>query len=1081
MWIEKEIKENHTHGGALSKQVNDDIELLKKSNKFLYENGNRNLFCESMKRDYNQSLRTCSTIDLNRSLDENKKMNTSLLVSGYFRDKLSKKNSNKLISSRRQNANSEESQFGDKYKIEQLKKKKINNETLYCDNYKNKTICYQSDLKINKEDLDEFFNIANVNNVKKKNEFSFGKNDHNMFGDKHSNSILESKNKNIYNLNGSTYKNTQYLNNSYIYNDSIVNNNTVLYKEYNSIKDVRAFEKEIDISKGNDKENNLNAHKINKYPILTNKKMPFTEIINDISPPKCVEHSNNEITQVLNHRKENNNKQSELLRVKNFICKGVPGIIRNSANSCFSTNVDKNVQNKIEKHIMHFLENNLIEILEKKNLSCFETDNNNNSISDKISESINLEIKKNIDKAYKNINENMNTNMNDEIKKNVDILNNSLSENINSKIKNNIEELYDKLNENVLENISNNMENNLYKNVNNELKRKIDIVEKKIDINVNDNINKELEKKIVFLNDQINENISKELKKYISILSRNINEYLSDTIEKNTKIMSKNLGLNLGEEIKNNIIIMEKNIDYNINEENIQRNFKKIYEMYNMSTIEDIKRIIINAKEHQNQDENENKNKNDIEDIKNNMNIMMGKINTESITEELKIHLQTFGNKIDEKISIINENKLNHKNDNIKEITDQVIKSTELKLTLFAKEIEKNTFHFFYTSLKDILGDSTKIENEKIEKNIICYVKKSLDEQTQKLTNELDSSMFNKLLNELKSFNKLQINEKDIIDNIKNSLLPFQQNVSDSLKGNTIALKDINNTILKMEKENKFEFNSVLDKIDVNISNKINDKAKEMLTTIDEALLGKVANIEGTIEEIKKKMNGAICQIGEINLQMLSIPNEDKINKIIIDFNKNRDQKFFEAKEIIRENKIQITSILKELKKKKKTDSKTEFKKMLQNILDINPRNYEQDKKAIHNSNLIPQNYCKDNHENNYLLNNQPQKETKINMNKYNIQKIYKKNIDVKETQLNLKHKNIYYKNKINLYKQYKQHFNPENNSLKKKLYTPNKSNQINRKKRKPIYIVNYMKNDNNDLIEVSNYLKKRTIRKIHL
>ncbi|CAD2091547.1 conserved Plasmodium protein, unknown function [Plasmodium vinckei brucechwatti] len=1063
MWIEKEIKENHTHGGALSKQVNDDIELLKKSNKFLYENGNRNLFCESMKRDCNESLRACSTIDFDKSIDENKKMNTSLLVSGYFRDKVSKRHTNKLINSGRQNVHNEESRTDDKYKVEQLKKKKKKiNETLYGnmqtnrnDNYKNrtisdenKTICYQSNVKINREDLDEFFNTAGVNNVRKRNEFSFGKTDHSMFGEKHSNNTLENKNKKIYNLNGSTYKNTQYLNNSYIYNDSIVNNNTVLYKEYNSIKNTRDFEKELDINEPNIKENNLSTHKANKYPILTNSKMAFTEIC-DMSKKKCIDKSNNEITEMLNQRKENNNEQNELLKVKNFICKGVPGIIRNSANNCFSTNVDKNVQNTIEKHIMDFLENNLVNILEKKNLSCFEADN---TISDKISESINLEIKKNIDKAYKNINENMNINMNDEIKKNVDILNTSLSENINSKIKNNIEELYDKLNENVLENISNNMENNLYKNVNNELKRKIDIVEKKIDINVNDNINKELEKKIIFLNDQINENISKELKKYISILSRNIDEYLSDHIEKNTKIMSKNLGVNLGEEIKNNITIMEKNIDYNLNEENVQRNFKKIYEMYNMSTIEDIKKVIANAKEYQNQ--------NDLVDIKNSLNIMMGKMNTANINEELKMHLQMFGNKINEKFSILNENQLNHNNYNIKEIAEKVIESVEARLTLFAKEIEKNNFHLFDTSMKDILQNSTKIDNEKIEKNIINCVKNNLDEQTQKLTNELHNSMSN----ELKCFNKLQINKKDIIDNIKNSLLPFQQNVSNSLEGNTNALNNINDTVLKMVAENKLElnkiFNNVLDKIEMNFSNKLNDKAKEISTKIDEAVLEKVSNIEENLDEIKKKMNDTISQINEINLQMLSIPNEDKINKIIIDFNKKEDKKFGETKEIIKENRIQITSTLIEQLKRNKTDSKIEFKKVLQNIFDINTKNFEQNKKIIHNLNCIPQNYCIGNSENSYLLNDQTHRETKMN-------------VDVK-------HKNINCKNKINLYKQYKKHFNSEKNFVKKK-YTPNKLNKINREKRKPIYIVNYMKNDNNDLIEVSNYLKKRTIRKVYL
>ncbi|VTZ68775.1 conserved Plasmodium protein, unknown function [Plasmodium chabaudi chabaudi] len=1031
MWIEKEIKENHTHGGALSKQVNDDIELLKKSNKFLYENGNRNLFCESMKRDCNESLRACSTIDFDKSFDESKKMNTSLLVSGYFRDKVSKKHTNKLINSGRQNVHNEEYRTDDKYKVEQLKKKKKNNnETVYGNmqtnrntNYKNsqisdenKTISYQSNVKINREDLDEFFNTAGVNNVRKRNEFSFGKTDHRMFGEKHSNS-LENKNKKIYNLNGSTYKNTQYLNNSHIYNDSIVNNNTVLYKEYNSIKNARAFEKELDINESNIEENNLTIHKTNKYPTLTNSKKAYTEIC-DMSPQKCVDKFNKEITEMVSQRKENNNSQNELLKVKNFICKGVPNIIRNSANNCFPTNVDINVQNKIEKHIMDFLENNLVNILEKKNLSCFEGDNN---ISDKISESINLEIKKNIDKAYKNINENMNINMNDEIKKNVDILNTSLSENINSKIKNNIEELYDKLNENVLESISNNMENNLYKNVNNELKRKIDIVEKRIDINVNDNINKELEKKIIFLNDQINENISKELKKYISILSRNIDEYLSDHMEKNTKIMSKNLGVNLGEEIKNNITIMEKNIDYNLNEENIQRNFKKIYEMYNMSTIEDIKRVIANSKDYQNQ--------NDLGDIKNSLNIMMDKMNTENITEELKMNLQMFGNKIDEKFSILNENQLNHHNHNSKE----VIESVETRLTHFAKEIEKNNFQLFDTSVKDTLQNYAKTDNEKIEKNIINCVKNTLDEQTQKLSSEL------------KCFNKLQINKKDIIDNIKNSLLPFQQNVTNSLEGNTIELNNINDTVLKMITENKLELNkiinNVLDKIEMNFSNKLNEKAKEISTKIDEVVLEKVSNIEENLNIIKKKMNDTISQMNEINLQMLSIPNEDKINKIIIDFNKKEDKKFGETKEIIKENRIQITSTLVEQLKRSKTDSKIEFKKVLQNIFDINTRNFEQNRKIIHNLNLIPQSSS--------LLNGQSHKETKTN-------------VDVKD------------KNKINLYKQYKKHFNSEK-------ITPNKLNKINREKRKPIYIVNYMKNDNNDLIEVSNYLKKRTIRKVYL
>ncbi|SBT71310.1 conserved Plasmodium protein, unknown function [Plasmodium malariae] len=220
MWIEKDTRENCTHGGALSKQVNNDIETLKKRNNFLCNNKSRNIFSESIRTNSGGNLSKYSKNDSPVGVDQKKDMkarydssNNTIVTSNIFEEGLSKKCMNRSINFNSTNTCKRTNESDKSYEQDKLKDK------FYLNSNKNKTM----------------FNSTNLGKGKK---LDFLNNVNDEMVEKSTQNFDNMKSKNSYNMNPNYYKNTQYLNNSSIYNDSIINNNTVLCQDYADMKEL---------------------------------------------------------------------------------------------------------------------------------------------------------------------------------------------------------------------------------------------------------------------------------------------------------------------------------------------------------------------------------------------------------------------------------------------------------------------------------------------------------------------------------------------------------------------------------------------------------------------------------------------------------------------------------------------------------------------------------------------------------------------------------------------------------------------------------------------------------------------------
>ncbi|SOV15621.1 conserved Plasmodium protein, unknown function [Plasmodium sp. gorilla clade G2] len=760
MWIEKDMK-NSTHGGCLSKQVNNDIETLKKNNTFIYNNSRLiNVHSQLKNKNENKIKKYDTNEECIEGVENTEKEMNGICTSSsiIIPKKLGKNTSERCfkdmkniyttnkINHLNNNKNDKQKQYAEGMILERNHTRNNVNIIYHNKMNGNRYIKGEEDFLSNtfKNNYPKKRKEANSSNIStnkiimeesKKKQKSVHKNNKNKEYDTNeiclrNNNFLQktrnvSINKNIRDIKENRdklkgYGNTQYLNNTATnYNDSILNNKTTLYHEYNDIKKNDTHCEEWFDSANNDMK--LNKRNYNSFDYEQNgKDEKYNEIIKIKNDEMKQNHNKVNISNNKSSSSNNNssNKKNYLLKMKTFIQNDIPHIIKKSVDIHLSTNIDTKIQAAIEKNIMDFIENNLFSIIEK-NVNDF----NSHYIYDKINDCINNEIKKNIDLVYTNVKDDVNKNINDEITKNVDNLNNSLNKNITKEIEYNMEKIYIKVNENVddklnnemLENITN-VHENILKSINEELKRKMELVSDNINNRINENMKNELIKNINLLNNKINDNINKEMKKNIHILSRNIDVNINDQIEKTTHILLKKTSENLNDEMKNNIHILEKNIDLNFNEY-MDKNLNKIYHQTKNIILfdDDIKKNISHLTQ-------ENIKQNITTNMEQNLNEVITYLHEHLLNKEKNVTDQNLKEYVEEVMSISNQKITTNLNEQIEKILHKMYEHMDKKKETHFIDIVQNIQNNMNLNTDQNIQKYMNILYENQKENIYDYI-----------------------------------------------------------------------------------------------------------------------------------------------------------------------------------------------------------------------------------------------------------------------------------------------------------------------------------------------------------------------
>ncbi|CAA9988231.1 conserved Plasmodium protein, unknown function [Plasmodium knowlesi strain H] len=550
MWIEKDMGERCTRGGALSQQVNDGIETLKRNNNLLFNGIGGNLLSEAKKSRYDERQRKLSRSTV---LTASTKSGGSAVLTPSTRCwAVGKRNK------------------------QSLGKSKGGKVHPYRKGEKGKELPRGSDIsrgdnRIDKTDgvtglTDDGGNARNKNwsklsstHLVKEPQVTSSQKRFNQPMDKFPISGSEWKSRNVYDFEGTQYKNTQYLNNSAIYNDSIVNNETVVCQE---------------------------------WPEMSNPgDSAATSTTDRITHEEC--HLNNTDARQLNNREEGiddpmlmaplSKKQNHRTSIQDVIQKDIPMLIKNTVNNHLVENINYQVQKAIKKKLSNFLDHNGTDMSEKEAQKI-----NTKDVEDKLSDLVNAEMKKNANHIYDTVRKRIQQDVNEEIERNTHLMNKQIEQNVSEQIETNLEKVYNQVDLKVGKKVSNELaknmnsvQSNLLQNVNSELKRKVEFIGANVEGQVRVLISSELKRSLDFLHDRINENMNKGLKKCLSILSRNFDENLHEQMDRCVQIFLKHVCECLSEEIKNKVNVMEKNMIMNWDDHVLEKVTSRTQEVIN--------------------------------------------------------------------------------------------------------------------------------------------------------------------------------------------------------------------------------------------------------------------------------------------------------------------------------------------------------------------------------------------------------------------------------------------------------------------------------------------------------------------
>ncbi|KJP87648.1 hypothetical protein AK88_02676 [Plasmodium fragile] len=546
MWIEKDMGGRCARGGALSQQVNDGIETLKRNNNFLFSGIGGNLPSEATKRRCDERLRrpNCSTV-LPASTSTSRCRTTT-----KGDEKSSEKSKGR--------------------EAPRYRKGEQGEEMLREDNWRDKT----NSSTCRNDDGGKGTN-KNWRKLGSDQVTSSRKRHNQQMDDKCLTSGSKWKRRNVNDCDGTQYKSTQYLNNSAVYNDSVVNNETVVCPEWPEMSNSRGDSAMV--------------------PTTERKGQPGCKL------SKADEHQMSEADQ---HEMDNadegmgdpplmaplSRKQKDhLTNIQSIIQKDIPALIKNTVNNHLAKNINYQVQEAIKKKLPTCLDHNGVDMLEKK-IQSFST----RDVQAQLSDLVNSEMRKNESHMYATLGKRIQQNVNAEMERNTNMINKQIEKNVADQIEKNVADqieknVTDQIEKNVTDQIETNLEkvynevdlkvgkkvsnelaknmnsvqNNLLQNVNNELKRKVKLIGANVDSQIKVLISHELNRNLNFLHNRINDNMSRELKKCLSILNRNFDENLHEQMDRCVQIFLTKVCECLSDEIKNKVNMLEKNIIMN--------------------------------------------------------------------------------------------------------------------------------------------------------------------------------------------------------------------------------------------------------------------------------------------------------------------------------------------------------------------------------------------------------------------------------------------------------------------------------------------------------------------------------------
>ncbi|GAB66482.1 hypothetical protein PCYB_092680, partial [Plasmodium cynomolgi strain B] len=564
MWIEKDIGGKCVRGGALSQQVSDGIETLKRNNNFPFSGIGGNLLSEAKKRRCDERLRRLSRSTV---LTTSTKSGGSAVLTASAASVASAASAASAAwttstasticwaAAKGDEQSSGKSKGGEAHRCRKGEKGEElpeGGDLFGGDNWRDKTntaTCRNDDGGNAKNKT--WRNLSSVHLAKELQVTSSRKRP-NQPMDQCPTSGSEWKSRNVFDFDGTHYKSTQYLNNSAVYNDSIVNNETVVCQEWPEMSnpgDSAAASTTERKGREGCQLGKTEAPQLGKIEVSQVGKTEAHQLRNPEEgrddPPVMTPLSR---------------KQNHRTSIQNVIQKDIPTFIKNTVNNHLAQNINHQVQEAIKKNLSNLPYHNGTDISEKKTQT-FSTQD----VQEKLSDLVNIEMRKNANRIYSTVGERIQQNVNKEIERNTHIMNRQIKQNVTDQVETNLEKIYSQVDLKVGKKVSNELaknmnsvQSNLLQNINNELKRKVKLIGANVDSQAKVLISSELKRNIDFLHNRINDNMNKELKKCLSILNRNIDENLHEQMDRSVQIFLKHVCECLSEEIKNNVNVMEK-------------------------------------------------------------------------------------------------------------------------------------------------------------------------------------------------------------------------------------------------------------------------------------------------------------------------------------------------------------------------------------------------------------------------------------------------------------------------------------------------------------------------------------------
>ncbi|EUD65435.1 hypothetical protein C922_04175 [Plasmodium inui San Antonio 1] len=555
MWIEKDMGGRCARGGALSQQVNDGIETLKRNNNFLFSGIGGNLLSEAKKRRCDERLRSLSRSTV---LTASTKSGGSAVLTSSSTSAASATPSawtTSTASTRcwaaakgaEQSAGKSKGWEAHRCRKDEKGEELSGGGDLFgADNWidkKNAATCRNDD---GGNARNKTWRKLSSSHLTKEPQVTSSRKRPNQPMDKCPTSGSEWKSRNVCDFDGTHYKSTQYLNNSAVYNDSIVNNETVVCQEWPEMSN----------------RGELAAHEGN-----------LEEGRDD--PPAMAPLSKKE-----DHRR---GVQNRLTSIQDVIQKDIPTLIKNTVNNHLTQNINKQVQEAIKKNLSNLLHHNGTDISEKK-AQKFSTQD----VQGQLSDLVDAQMRKNANHIYSTVENRIQQNVNEEIERSTHIVKKQIKQNVTDQIETNLERVYNEVDLKVEKKVSNELaknmnsvQSNLLQNVNNELKRKVKLIGANVDSQLRVLISSELKRSLDFLHNRINDNMNRELKKCLSIVNRNFDDNFHEHMERSVQIFLKNVCECLSQEIKNNVNVMEKSMMTNWNDHVLEKVTRRTEEAIN--------------------------------------------------------------------------------------------------------------------------------------------------------------------------------------------------------------------------------------------------------------------------------------------------------------------------------------------------------------------------------------------------------------------------------------------------------------------------------------------------------------------